>query len=286
MSWKKDPSTGQWYQGADQDAPDTHVYTNTSSSGGFGAPTPAIAKAPLAPAKPDYTKLLTGMLGGGGAPSGAPAKGAFTQKNGKWYDSAGQELVQGPSGFKLAGGGASGGGGQAGGGGTLAGPSTGSGGVPDFTNTAQKDPYLAHLADKVTSRIDNAPDNTARQIDTVGLKLPALAEGQKQEMGARSAQRGTYGSGADQAAEQQIDTRTSGEIAGAARDITDTNQQRNDAFLLGSTGALGAVGGAAREDRAQAANLWIANEANRRAQEAQQLQQQLAVLNLIGNLAG
>lgn len=69
-----------------------------TAQGGYQGPTgPKTAQVTPMPAPPS----LSSLLGGGGGAAAKPAKGAFTQKNGKWFDSAGNELQQGQGGFTV-----------------------------------------------------------------------------------------------------------------------------------------------------------------------------------------
>jgi len=250
-------------------------YPRTMARGhGVGAsppPRPPIPSASKAPTV-DFEGLLGGVLGGGGSAQ-PKASGQLTQKNGKFYDSAGKE-------WKLEGGRYV----PAGGGGKAGGAAPGS--MDEVLNRAQKDPRLDFLGRKVQERIENPERNTRRAIDAAGLALRDLQSGQERELDASLAARGISGSGIGQAARQQMSAETAGRVGGVARDIELQRARDEDAFMLGSTGALGAAGEAARADRSLAGQLWIENEQNKRAQEMARLQQTVAVLELLSNFAG
>jgi hypothetical protein len=155
-----------------------------------------------------------------------------------------------------------------------------------MVNQAQRDPRLEVLGKAVEERVTNPDMSSRRAIDAAGLAIRDLASGQEKEAQVGAAMRGVSGSGMESAAQADIQRDTRGKVAGAARDITLGRERDQDAFLLGSTGALGAAGDAARSDRALTQQAWIENEQNRRAQEQADLSRQLAVLNLLGNLGG
>lgn len=240
---------------------------------GFSA-RPSTSSAPAI----DFGSVFSDILGGGSGGSQQKSSGPLSEKGGKYYDSSGSEWVLQNNKWVPKSSGGGGGGGKAGGG--------GGGGLFQTVNKAEEDPRLGYLANKVQNRLENPQDSTRRSIDSVGLALRDLQSGQERELDANLAQRGVSGSGMGGAARQQMSADTAGRIGGAARDITIQRARDEDAFLLGSQGALGAPGEANRADRQLAGSLWIENEQNRRQQESADLQRQLAVLNLLSNFAG
>lgn len=257
-------------------------------------PTYRRSAGPAAGASPpaiDYTKLVGDIFGGGGGSAAAhPATTvqngkAMVQVNGKWVAQntpEGQAALHGSQqtgGFM--GGQATGGGGSSSGGG---GGSAAPGPPGTVTNTAQMDPYLKNLAEKMTTRINDPTDNSKRAIDTMGLAMRDLEAGQAKELKAGLASRGMSGSGLETAGLKDLARGTTGKIAQGAEDITLQRQRDQDALLSGASGSLGAVGDAARQDRDLAGRLYIEDQQNRRAQEEAQMNRQIAILNLIGNL--
>lgn len=243
----------------------------------WGGGSSNVKAATAAPPPIDYTKLIGNIFGNGSssAPSG-PAPTAWTAKDGTQYDSKGN-AVTGPGGKPLATSTKS----QA--------SSSGAGAAGSnfgITNTAQKDPHLETLANTVENRLLHPEDNTKKSIDTVGLALRDLESGQAKELKARGAERGTSGSGIEAAGLRDLASGTQGKVAAAAEDIATKQASANDAFMLNAGGALGAAGDAARQDRDLSGRLYIEDQQNRRAAEQAQLNQQIAVLNMLGNLGG
>lgn len=223
---------------------------------------------------------ISKLLGGGGS-GGGGGKPMTTVKDGKVYEIInGKYVLQGGPGSST--GGSTGGGGGTGGGGASSLP-------PGLVNTAQIDPRLNFLADKVQGRI-NDPQNAKRAIEASGAAIRDLAEGQRSELMARHGAMGTLDSGALESGMEQIDRDVAGRVAGSARDIALDTERQNDSFLLGSTGALSAPGASARADRQQALQAWVEDNANKRAAENQQFARISAILNLLqgglGSLSG
>lgn len=165
-------------------------------------------------------------------------------------------------------------------------PGGNAGGAGSMVNTAQEDPRLKALADTTLQRVTNPDMSTRRAIDAAGLAIRDLASGQEKEAQVGAAMRGVSGSGMESAALGDIQQDTRGRVAGAARDITLARERDQDQFLLGASNPLGAVGEANREDRALNQQAWIENEQNIRAQRESDLSRQIAILNLLSNLAG
>lgn len=162
----------------------------------------------------------------------------------------------------------------------------------EMTNTAQLDPRLDTHATQVQGRIDNPSQSTGRAIDLAVGRLRDLGEGQKRAGSSSFARRGMLGSGGQADFESGIDEDIRREGSGAAADIALQRERDDDAFLLGSTGALAAPGEAARADRSLSQQQWEmetsaqqrayeSQEANRQAQEAQAFAQQQAILALL-----
>lgn len=161
-----------------------------------------------------------------------------------------------------------------------------------FNNTAQDDPRLARLAGRIEDRLANPNQSTGRAIDLAVGRLRDLGEGQKRAGASSFARRGVMGSGVQAGYEAGVDEDVRAKGAGVAADLSLARERDEDAFMLGSAGALGAVGEANRADRRLALDQWMGEnamrlrawetqEGARRSAEADRLARQSAVLNLL-----
>lgn len=183
--------------------------------------------------------------------------------------------------LKLVNGITGGGGGGGNGGGTYSAP-----GGPGTTNTANNDPDLTFISDKIKDEINNPNARSSRAIDMAGSKIRDLAEGQKSSAEEAFSRMGSSGSGAESEAMRGIDRDTASNVSKTAAGIAmgDEDAQRN--FLLQAAGPLGEKGAAARADREMALRQYIAQEESRRAQNSADLQRQTSILSLLGNMVG
>jgi hypothetical protein len=180
---------------------------------------------------------------------------------------------------ELGGGGGGGAGGGAGGGG-----GGGGGGAMQFNqNVAQLDPFLQRHAGRIESELTNWEDLTDAEIDRAASKRRALTEGQRRGMEGLMSQKGQLGSsGAPGQTTADLLGKEASDVAGMTTDISLAEKKRKRDFMLGATGALGAPGQAAREDRASAredfrTNLSAAQAAQQMELERQRMQMEMTL---------
>jgi hypothetical protein len=160
------------------------------------------------------------------------------------------------------------------GGGFLTPPSTPVTQTPTYTgtNTAQNNPDLSYLLNKVRDRIDGDMGQDKATV-AAGQRIGEFAQGQQSRVRGSLAQRGMLGnSGSEGELGSEIGVAAGAQFAQQASQIAQDAERRRDAMMMGSGGIFAEPGRQNIADRSLGLNQWQA-QSNAELQRAQMEQQ-------------
>lgn len=160
--------------------------------------------------------------------------------------------------------------------------------APDYVLKAEDDPFLKRQAERIEGRLADPEKGTQRLIEQGVGAIRDLGTGQEREAraGFERLGAGVGESGGELEAQNQIKQGIASAGARAASDITTQRARDFDQLLLGSTGALGAVGEASRAERGLGQRTWAQLEAARRAREELEIEKERVALEAAGQKVG